>query len=114
VEASEIMATTTTTTTTPTPFVVDGLCIFTAYAWRFVSVARTVLILGLCINLWMAVHKPHINSDREWFFWYIIAAFIISLLSTLPVFIWERIHEPEANAQTYVFKCASCWWRYLN
>ncbi|KAH8551695.1 hypothetical protein BGW37DRAFT_491969 [Umbelopsis sp. PMI_123] len=103
VEASEIMATTTTTT----PFVVDGLCIFTAYAWRFVSVARTVLILALCINLWMAVHKPHINSDREWFFWYIIAAFIISLLSTLPVFIWERIHEPEANAQTLFtyFRC---------
>jgi hypothetical protein len=93
-EASKIMATPTTT------FVIDGLCVFSAYALQSIAAARTVLLLGLCLNLWMAVHKPHINADRDWFWWYVLATVVLSLLSSLPVFIWEHIHEPDTNAQT--------------
>ncbi|CAO3685245.1 unnamed protein product [Umbelopsis ramanniana] len=80
-EASKILA------TPDTPFVIDGLSVFTAYALQFIAIARTVFLLGLCINLWMAVHRPHINADRDWFW-------------CLPVFLWEYIHEPNTNAQT--------------
>jgi hypothetical protein len=93
-EASKILA------TPETPFEIDGLSVFTAYAFQFIGAARTVLLLGLCINLWMAVHKPHINADRDWFWWYILVAVVLSLLSSLPVFLWEYIHEPTTNAQT--------------
>ncbi|KAI8578149.1 hypothetical protein K450DRAFT_248341 [Umbelopsis ramanniana AG] len=102
VEASKILATPTTA------FVIDGVCEFTAYAFQSISTARSVLLLGLCINLWMAVHRPHINADRDWFWWYILITVVLSLLSSIPVFVWEHIHEPDTNAQT-LFEYFDCY-----
>ncbi|KAG2178339.1 hypothetical protein INT44_001489 [Umbelopsis vinacea] len=102
VEASKILATPTTT------FALDGMSVFNAYAYQSISTARSVLLLGLCINLWMAVHRPHINADRDWFWWYVLVAVVLALLSSIPVFVWEHIHEPNTWAQT-LFAYFNCY-----
>lgn len=102
VEASKILATPTTT------FALDGMSVFNAYAYQSISTARSVLLLGLCINLWMAVHRPHINADRDWFWWYVLVTVVLALLSSIPVFVWEHIHEPNTWAQT-LFAYFNCY-----
>lgn len=78
----------------------DAVCIFSAYAGRFIAIYRSVLLLALCLNLWMAVHKPNTNADREWFKWYILAATILSLLGSLPIFLYIQHYSPNTNGQT--------------
>lgn len=78
----------------------DALCIFSAYAWRFIAVYRSALLMGLCTNLWMAVHKPNINADREWFKWYILSATILGLAGSLPVYLYSQHTMPGKYAET--------------
>jgi hypothetical protein len=84
-------------------YIPDGVCIFSGYFEQAVVICRSVLLLGLCLNLWMAVHKPSLNADREWFKWYLSSGIIVGLAVTLPVYFLAKQSDPNGYAETLVF-----------
>lgn len=78
----------------------DTACIFTAYFGQGLDLCRSVLLLGLCLNLWMAVHRSSINADREWFKWYLSTGILFGLAVTMPVYFMAVRTNPDGYAET--------------
>ncbi|KAJ2957752.1 hypothetical protein NQZ79_g6618 [Umbelopsis isabellina] len=86
----------------------DTACIFNAYFGQGLVIFRSVLLLGLCLNLWMAVHRPSTNADREWFKWYLSTGIILALAVTLPVYFMAKHTDPNGYAET-IYSGFTCY-----